>query len=99
MSRSSSPERPIFIAHQLCLPHLRKTVEDAVESFNNAWLLPPKEGEVFTSRKEYLARLQSFTLSRGFAVVTIASIASRFRFAYIHHGEGIKNWRKLEKHV
>ena len=32
MSRSSSPERPVFVAHPLCPPHLRTAAEDAVES-------------------------------------------------------------------
>jgi hypothetical protein len=99
MSRSSSPERPVFIAHQLCPPHLRRIVEDTVESFNNDWLVPPEEGEVFESGKECMARLQGFALSRGFAVVTIASTANRFRFACIHHGDKTKNWRALEQHV
>lgn len=70
-----------------------------MESFNSDWLLSPKEGEVFDSGKECLVRLQGFALSRGFAIVTIASTAGRFRFAYIHHGEQTKNWRKLEEHV
>src|SRR5438876_9798657 len=98
-SRSSSLRRPVFVTHQLCPPHLRKIVEDAVKSFNSDWLLPPKKGEVFDSRKEYLARLQGFALSRGFAIVTIALTAGRCRFVCIYHREQTKNWRKLEKHV
>ena len=90
-SRSSSPEGPVFITHHLCPPHLRRIIEDSVESFNNAWLLPPKEGEVFNSGKEYLARLQGFTLSRGFVVVTTASNVRRYRFSYIYYREETKN--------
>jgi hypothetical protein len=52
MSRHSSPERPVFVAHQLCHPHLCQLVEDAIESFNNAWLLPPIEGELFDSKED-----------------------------------------------
>jgi len=48
-SRSFSPERAVFVTYQLCPPHLRKIIEDAVKSFNNAWLLPSEEGEVFSA--------------------------------------------------
>jgi hypothetical protein len=98
-SQSSSPKRPVFVTHELCPPHLCNVVEDVVESFNSDWLLLPKEGEVFGSGKECLARLQDFALSRGFTIVTIASTANRFRFACIHHGEQTRNWCKLEKYV
>jgi hypothetical protein len=91
MSRSSSPERPVFIAHQLCPPHLRQLVEDTVQSFDDAWLLPPEEGELFESGKACLTRLQGFALSRGFAVVTTSSTATRYRFGCIHRGEETKN--------
>jgi hypothetical protein len=57
MSRLTSPERPVFVAHQLCPPHLRQLVEHAIESFDNAWLLTPVKGELFDSGKAYLARL------------------------------------------
>ena len=90
---------PVFAAHPLCPPHLRQLVEDAVEAFDNAWLLPPQDGEVFATAKEYLARPQGFALSRGFAVVTRGSDKKRARFLCIHHGEETKNWRKLEQHV
>ena len=59
-------------------PILALAVEDAVRSFDNAWLLPPIEGEIFESGKAYLARLQGFALSRGFAVVTTNSRAGDF---------------------
>jgi hypothetical protein len=62
-------------------------------------LLPPIEEEPFDSGKAYLARLQAFAFSQGFAVITTASRAGRFRFACIHHGDDTKNWRKLEEHV
>ena len=60
MSRSSpkrSLERPAFVAHQLCPPHLRRLVEDTVNSFDDKWLLPSIEGESFDTTKGYLARL------------------------------------------
>lgn len=98
-SRSASPERPVFVAHQLCPRHLRQLVEDTVQSFNNAWLLPPVEGELFDSGKACLARLHGFALSKGFAVVTTAPRAGRYRFACIRHRVNTKNWRKLEDHV
>ena len=96
ISRSSSPEHAIFVAHQLYPPHLRQLVEDAVESFDNIWLLPPVEGELFDSGKACLARLQGFILSRAFIVITTNLRAVRFRFSYIHYSEEIKNWRKLK---
>jgi hypothetical protein len=74
-------------------------MEDTVQSFDNIWLLPPEEGELFKSGKAYLARLQGFALSKGFVVITTSSTATRYRFSYIHRGEETKNWRKLEKHV
>jgi hypothetical protein len=99
MSESSSPVTPVFVAHPLCPPHLRKVGEDAVEAFDSAWLLPPQAGEVFESAKACLRRLQGYALSRGFAVVTTASVKDRARFACIHHGAETKNWRELEDHV
>jgi hypothetical protein len=99
MSRSSSPERPTLIVHQLCPPRLRQLVEDTVQSFDDAWLLPPEEGEVFESGNACLARLQGFALSTGFAAMTTSSMAARYRFGCIHRGEDTKNWRKLQKHI
>ena len=99
MSNSFFSERPAFVAHQLCPPHLRQLVEDTVKSFDDKWLLPPVEGELFDSGKACLACLQGFALSQGFAVVTTASKAKRFRFACIYYGGKTKNWRKLEQHV
>ena len=92
----SDPERPVFVAHQLCPPHLRSLVEDTVQAFDESWLCAPVEGEVFESGKACLARLQGFALSKGFAVVTTNSRAGRFRFGCIHHGKESKNWRKFK---
>jgi hypothetical protein len=44
-----------------------RVVEDAVEAFDSAWLLPPKAGEVFESVKACLRRLQGYALSRRFS--------------------------------
>ena len=49
-------------------PHLRVIVEDAVKAFDNAWLLPPQQGEVFETAKACLRRLPGCALSRGFAL-------------------------------
>jgi len=35
MSKSSLPEFPVFVAHQLYPPYLRQLVEDTVKSFDN----------------------------------------------------------------
>jgi hypothetical protein len=70
-------------------------MEDTIQAFNESWLLPPAEGEVYEPSKAYLARLQGFALPRGFAVMTTASRAGRFRFGCIHHGNESKNRRKL----
>jgi hypothetical protein len=99
MSRSSSPERPIFAAHPLCPPHLRNAVEEAVESFDSSWLLSPRNGEVFLTAKDCLHRLQGYALSQGFAVVTTTSKKSRAQFACIRHRLETKNWRELEDYV
>jgi hypothetical protein len=96
-----STERPVFVAHALCPPHLRKQVEDVAESFNPDWLLPPMNGEVFGSFQECFTRLQGYAFSKGFAVVTLSSgkKKARAQFGYIHHAEKTKNWRKLEKRI
>ena len=94
-----SSERPVFVAHPLSPPYLRKTVEDAVEAFDNAWLLPPQQGEVFETAKACFRRLQAYALSHGFAVVTITSKKTRAQFANIHYSAVTKNWRKLKDHI
>jgi hypothetical protein len=58
---------PVFVAHSLCPPHFRRTIEDAVEAFDGKWLLAPVHGELFATANECLARLQGYALSRGFA--------------------------------
>ena len=98
-SESSTTEPSAFAAHPLCPPHLRKVVEDAVDAFDNAWLLPPQAGEVFDTAKACFRRLQGFAPSRGFAVVTTTSKTTRAQFACVHHGEKTKNWRGLEDHI
>ena len=99
MFNSSSSKCPTFVAHQLCPPHLRQLVEDIAKSFDDKWLLPPVEGELFDSGKACLARLQAFAFSQGFAVVTTASTAERVRFACIHYSDNTKNWQGLKQHV
>jgi hypothetical protein len=94
-----SSDLPVFVAYSLCPPHLRRIIEDAVEAFDGKWLLAPVHGELFATANECLARLQGYTLSRGFAVVTITSKKGRAQFAYVHHSKDLKNWRKLEHHV
>ena len=93
MSRpsSSSPEPPVFVAHPPYPPHLRTLVEDAVEAYESAWLLPPQHGEIFQTAKECLRRLQAFILSRGFAVVTLSSKPKRAQFAYIYYNNETRN--------
>jgi hypothetical protein len=95
MSKSSTPEPSAFVAHPLCPPHLRKVVEDAVDTVDSAWLLPPQPGEGFDAAKDYFRRLQGYALSRGFAVVTTTSNKTRAQFACILHGDRTKNWRGL----
>jgi hypothetical protein len=72
-------------------------VEDAVEAFDSAWLLPPRQGEPFDNPKACLRRLQGYALSQGFAVVTASSQKGRARFACIHHGTETRNWRGLKE--
>jgi hypothetical protein len=61
----SSPSPNLdFVAHPLCPPHLRGLMEDTVQAFDNSWLLPPVEGEVFESGKACLARLQGYALHK-----------------------------------
>src|SRR5579859_7792687 len=96
-----STERPVFVAHTLCPPHLRKQVEDVAESFNPNWLLPPADGEVFESFQECFARLQGYAFSQGFAVVTLSSNKKKActEFGYIYYAKETKNWRKLKIHI
>ena len=72
---------------ELCPPYLRSLVEDTVQAFNDSWLLPPVEREVFESGEARLTRLQGSALSSRFAVVTTASRAGRFRFAVMRISE------------
>jgi hypothetical protein len=60
-------------SHQLYPPHLRQLVEDTMQAFDDALLLPPENRKAFDSGKTYLARLQGFALSRGFVVITVSS--------------------------
>ena len=85
--------------HPLCPPYLRTIVEDAVEAFDSAWLLPPQQGELFETAKECIRRLQAYALSRGFAVMTLTSGLKRARFACIHYSSEPRNWRGLEDYV
>src|SRR5437763_16749373 len=96
-----STERPVFVAHSLCPPHLRTEVEDIARSFDPDWLLPPKGGELYDSFQECFARLQGYAFSQGFAVVTLSSSKKRARalFGCIHHAEETRNCRKLNKLV
>jgi hypothetical protein len=98
-SASASPSPPVFVAHPLCPPHLRTIVEDAVEAFDSAWLLPPQQGELFETAKECIRRLQAYALSRGFAVVTLTSGPKKARFACIHHSFEPRNWRGLKDYM
>jgi hypothetical protein len=91
MSKSSAPEPSAFVAHPLCLPHLRKVVEDAIDTFDSAWLLPPQPGEGFDTAKDRFRQLQGYALSRGFAVVTTTSNKTRAQFARILHEDMAKN--------
>ena len=99
MSNPLFSERPTFVAHQLCPPHLRQLIKDTVKSFDDEWLLPSAEGELFDSKKACLTRLQAFAFSQGFAVVTTVLKTERFCFACIYHSDDTKNWCKLEQHV
>src|SRR2546421_11584582 len=96
-----STKRPIFVAHTLCPPHLRKQVEDIAKNFNPNWLLPPADGEIFKSFQECFARLQGYAFSQGFAMITLSSkkTKARAQFNCIHHTKKTKNWRKLKKHI
>src|SRR5205823_3625893 len=95
-SSSASAAAPAFVAHALCPPHLRTMVEDAVEAFNSAWLLPPQQGELFDNPKACLRRLQGYVLSQGFAVVITSSKKIRVLFTCIYHGAETRIWRSLE---
>jgi hypothetical protein len=96
-----SDEYPIFAAHPLCPPHLRKQVEEVTEGFNPSWLLPPKEGELFQSANKYFQRLQAWAFLQGFAIITTTSGTKKARaqFACVHYSEQTKNWRKLNERM
>ena len=99
MSCSASPEHSAFVAHALCPPHLCKLVEDTVEAFDSAQLLPPQQGELFESAKDCLRRLQGYALSCGFAVVTTTSKKGRAQFAYIYYKAETKNYYNLKVYI
>jgi hypothetical protein len=68
-------------------------VEDIAESFNPNWLLPSIDGEVFNSFQKCFARLQGYTFSKGFTVVTLGSNKKKARaqFDYIYYAAETKN--------
>jgi hypothetical protein len=51
---SSPSPNPVFVARPSCPLHLRRLMEDTVQTFDNSWLLPPVEGEIFESGKALL---------------------------------------------
>lgn len=58
MSHSSSPKRPSFCSTPAILtPPTPSLLRDTVQSFNNAWLLPRQNGELFDLGKAHLDRL------------------------------------------
>jgi hypothetical protein len=82
MSKSSAPEPSAFVAHPLCLTHLRKVVEDAIDTFDSAWLLSPQPGESFDT-EDCFRRLQGYALSCGFTVVTTTSNKTKAQLASV----------------
>jgi hypothetical protein len=81
-----SNERPSFVAHPLCSPHLRRQVEDVANGFNSNWLLPPQQDEIFESAFECFWHLQAWALTRGLGE---ASEASRKHICKVlHWGRG-----------
>jgi hypothetical protein len=84
----------------LSLPaYLRPALERAIAAIPEPWLLAPKSGEVFESKKECKKRLQAFTLTQGFAVVVGKSHKDRSVFHCIHHSAESRNDRGLEPRV
>jgi hypothetical protein len=79
--------------------HLRPAFERAVTAIPEPWLLTPKSGEVFESKKLCRKRLQAFTLTQGFAVVINKSDKDRYVFYCIHHGAESRNDRRLEPRI
>jgi hypothetical protein len=101
LAAKMSDERPVFVAHPHCPPHLRRQVEDVAQSFDPNWLLPPEEGEIFECANECFHRLQAWAFTRGFAIVTTTSGNEKAcaQFCCVHHSEETKNWRKLDKRI
>ena len=77
----------------------RTALETAVAHVPTAWLISPQDGELFDRPDEVFARLQGYALGAGFAVVKGSTTPIRKIYQYIHHGEAIKNNRKLSDRV
>ena len=68
-----------FEIHPDCPPQLRQLVSDIIASIDPAFLNDPVHNERFDTAEEYLIRLQSYALSKGFAVMTLSHRATEAR--------------------
>src|SRR5882672_11722265 len=80
-------------------PQLRQLVSDTVASIDLAFLNDPVYNERFDTAEEYLIRLQSYALSKGFAVMTLSHRATEAQFSCIYHADKPRNWGSLKDHV
>jgi hypothetical protein len=78
----------------------REALVKAVARVPPAWLLAPREGELFDGPEAVYARLQGYALGAGFAVVKgQGSTPVRKNYWCIHHGTKTQNNRKLSESV
>jgi hypothetical protein len=78
----------------------REALVKAVARVPPAWLLAPREGELFNRSEEVYARLQGYALGAGFAVIKgQGSTPVRKNYCCIHHGTKTQNNRKLSESV
>ena len=74
-------------------------VEDAVEAFDCAWLLPPQQGELFDNPKALPSPPARLCIAPRRCGRNYQFQKDRARFACIHHGAETRNWRGLEEYI
>ena len=72
-------------------------IHEVINNIPPEHLLPPQDGEVLNPDQAY-EHLQNYAFSQGFCIVITSHDSTFIRYACIHHGQGTRNWRKLDDH-
>jgi len=93
------PATPVWSPPSGLTDTARNALIKAVNRVPSAWLLPPRDGELFDRPAEVYARLQGYALCTDFAVVGGSGNTSvRKNYLCIHHGDSTQNnWKLLTR--